>query len=238
MFDPGIQRGDDRIEWIFAHAFNRCGQLEQSSERNICRIGIERPAANPQHPAVKAALARLPSEPGRQMQRFPGDRRVVVPPIIRAPAHQGKFGKRRRKQVAADAGQSSAIPEDEEMIDQRPMAVDRLQLGIDCQIGLTGLAAAIPHLTRLALAGAIVVDWARLVELPAHRLRGYGWREPRAFGNRVAGFGSGCAMMVDNKLVDGNELEPVLENLLTPPNVDYLYVHFAAGCYAAKVERA
>jgi hypothetical protein len=46
-------------------------------------------------------------------------------------------------------------------------------------------------------------------------------------------------MMVDNRLVDGQELEPVLEKLFTPPNVDYLHVHFAAaGCYAAKVERA
>jgi hypothetical protein len=46
-------------------------------------------------------------------------------------------------------------------------------------------------------------------------------------------------MMVDNKLVDGNEIEPVLEKLLAPPNVDYLHIHFAAaGCYAAKVERA
>ena len=47
------------------------------------------------------------------------------------------------------------------------------------------------------------------------------------------------AMMVDNKLVDGNEIEPVLEKLLAPANVDYLHIHFAAaGCYAAKVERA
>jgi hypothetical protein len=55
------------------------------------------------------------------------------------------------------------------MIDQRAMAVDRLQFGIDCQIGLAGLAAAIAHLTRL-LAGAIVVDPAPLVELLAHRV--------------------------------------------------------------------
>jgi hypothetical protein len=46
-------------------------------------------------------------------------------------------------------------------------------------------------------------------------------------------------MMVDNRLVDGNEIEPVLEKLLAPSNVDYLHIHFAAaGCYAAKVERA
>ena len=47
------------------------------------------------------------------------------------------------------------------------------------------------------------------------------------------------AMMVDNRLVDGNEIEPVIEKLLAPSNVDYLHIHFAAaGCYAARVERA
>jgi hypothetical protein len=47
------------------------------------------------------------------------------------------------------------------------------------------------------------------------------------------------AMMVENRLVNGNEIEEVLETLLAPPNVDYLHIHFAAaGCYAAKVERA
>jgi hypothetical protein len=46
-------------------------------------------------------------------------------------------------------------------------------------------------------------------------------------------------MMVDFRLVDGQELEPAIEKLLTPSNVDYLHIHFAAaGCYAAKVERA
>jgi hypothetical protein len=46
-------------------------------------------------------------------------------------------------------------------------------------------------------------------------------------------------MMVDNRLVDGQEIEPVIEKLLTPSKVAYLHVHFAAaGCYAAKVERA
>jgi hypothetical protein len=46
-------------------------------------------------------------------------------------------------------------------------------------------------------------------------------------------------MMVENRLVDGKEVEPVIEKLLTPPNVNYLHVHFASpGCYAAKVLRA
>ena len=46
-------------------------------------------------------------------------------------------------------------------------------------------------------------------------------------------------MMVDHRLVDGQQVEPVIERLLTPSNVDYLHIHFASpGCYAAKVERA
>jgi hypothetical protein len=47
------------------------------------------------------------------------------------------------------------------------------------------------------------------------------------------------AMMVDNRLVDGNQIEPILEEMLAPSNVDYLHIHYAAaGCYAAKVQRA
>ena len=46
-------------------------------------------------------------------------------------------------------------------------------------------------------------------------------------------------MMVDHRLVDGQEVEPVIAGLLTPSHVDYLHIHFASpGCYAAKVVRA
>jgi hypothetical protein len=46
-------------------------------------------------------------------------------------------------------------------------------------------------------------------------------------------------MMVANGLVDGQEVEPVIEELLAPAQVAYLHIHFAAaGCYAAKVVRA
>ena len=46
-------------------------------------------------------------------------------------------------------------------------------------------------------------------------------------------------MMVDNRLVDGQQIEPVIEKLLAPSHVDYLHIHFAsAGCYAARVDRA
>jgi hypothetical protein len=46
-------------------------------------------------------------------------------------------------------------------------------------------------------------------------------------------------MMVANQLVDGDEIEPVLEKMLAPLNVEHLHLHFAtAGCYAARVQRA
>jgi hypothetical protein len=64
---------------------------------------------------------------------------------------------------------------------------------------------------------------------------------PEQLRNRILAVRSfdSSAMMVANQLVDGNEIEPVLEKMLAPSNVDYLHVHFAAaGCYAAKVERA
>ena len=154
MLDPGIQSADDRIEWIFAHV-PKAGveDLRQSDGRRICHIEIERPVSNSKHPAVKAAPARSPSEPWWQMKRFPGNRPAcVLPAIIGGLTHQGNLGKRRGKQVAADAGQSPAIPEDEEMIDERTMAVDRLQFGINSRIRRLGLAAAPPHLISFACA--------------------------------------------------------------------------------------
>jgi hypothetical protein len=57
------------------------------------------------------------------------------------------------------------------MIDERTMAVNRPQFGIDCHIGLVSLATAIAHLTRLTLHGAIVVHLAQLVELVAPESR-------------------------------------------------------------------
>src|SRR5712691_9674647 len=47
------------------------------------------------------------------------------------------------------------------------------------------------------------------------------------------------AMMVGCELVDGRDLEAAIERLLAEPRAAYLHVHFAAaGCYAARVERA
>ena len=46
-------------------------------------------------------------------------------------------------------------------------------------------------------------------------------------------------MMVERDLVEGNELEGVIERLLALPSAAYLHVHFAApGCYAARIDRA
>jgi hypothetical protein len=47
------------------------------------------------------------------------------------------------------------------------------------------------------------------------------------------------AMMVGRELVEGRDLEPAIERLLSDPRAAYLHIHFAApGCYAARVERA
>ena len=45
-------------------------------------------------------------------------------------------------------------------------------------------------------------------------------------------------MMVDADVVDGKQLEPLIERFLDNPNVDYLHAHFARrGCYAALIQR-
>jgi Protein of unknown function (DUF1203) len=47
------------------------------------------------------------------------------------------------------------------------------------------------------------------------------------------------AMLLAWELVEGRDLESVIERLLVDPRIAYLHVHFAApGCYAARVERA
>jgi hypothetical protein len=46
-------------------------------------------------------------------------------------------------------------------------------------------------------------------------------------------------MMTGWELVEGAQLESVIEKLLTNPRAAYLHVHFAApGCYAARIDRA
>ena len=46
-------------------------------------------------------------------------------------------------------------------------------------------------------------------------------------------------MITGWELVEGAQLESVIEKLLANPRAAYLHVHFAApGCYAARIERA
>lgn len=46
-------------------------------------------------------------------------------------------------------------------------------------------------------------------------------------------------MMLDAEVVDGSELEPLIERFFREPAASYLHVHNAKrGCYAARVERA
>jgi len=46
-------------------------------------------------------------------------------------------------------------------------------------------------------------------------------------------------MMVARELVEGSGLEDAIERLLAEPRAAYLHIHYAAaGCYAARVERA
>lgn len=49
----------------------------------------------------------------------------------------------------------------------------------------------------------------------------------------------GGGMMRDCRLVDGRAIETAIEPLLADPGAAYLHMHFAAaGCYAARVDRA
>jgi hypothetical protein len=45
-------------------------------------------------------------------------------------------------------------------------------------------------------------------------------------------------MMIDRELIDGRQVEQVIERLFADPKAAYLHVHYAApGCYAARVDR-
>ena len=46
-------------------------------------------------------------------------------------------------------------------------------------------------------------------------------------------------LMVDADVVDGRELESVINRLFNEARVDYLHIHFARpGCFACRVHRA
>ena len=45
--------------------------------------------------------------------------------------------------------------------------------------------------------------------------------------------------MIDADLVEGEQIEPLIERFLANPDVAYLHAHYAKrGCYAARIERA
>jgi hypothetical protein len=47
-----------------------------------------------------------------------------------------------------------------------------------------------------------------------------------------------AAMLVDADVVEGRDVQTVVERLLRPPEVAYLHLHFARhGCYIARVDR-
>jgi hypothetical protein len=46
-------------------------------------------------------------------------------------------------------------------------------------------------------------------------------------------------MLVDADVVDGSDVESLIERMFAKPGVDYLHVHNAKpGCFAARVDRA
>ena len=46
-------------------------------------------------------------------------------------------------------------------------------------------------------------------------------------------------MMIDADVVDGAQLQPLIERFFADPGAAYLHVHYAKrGCYAARVDRA
>ena len=46
-------------------------------------------------------------------------------------------------------------------------------------------------------------------------------------------------MMLDADVVDGTQIEPVIERLLANPRVSYIHAHNAKrGCYSGRIERA
>ena len=49
----------------------------------------------------------------------------------------------------------------------------------------------------------------------------------------------GEGTMVDADVVDGREVEPLIERLLADPRTAYVHAHYARrGCYAARIEKA
>jgi hypothetical protein len=121
--------------------------------------------------------------------------------------------------------------------DKKPAFPDRIELR-DAEIGETLLLLNYIHQPAntpfhashaiFVLEGA-VVTYDRLNEIPeALRLRTLSLR---AFDN--------SHHMIDADLVDGRQLEDVINRFLSVPEVAYIQAHYAKrGCYAARIERA
>jgi hypothetical protein len=105
MLYPRIQGVDDWIKRTLGLALNRCcEELKHSNECRIAYSATERAASHPDDAAVEATLAWLPPEAGWPMKRFPNDGAIIVPIAIGKSAHESELGKRRCKDVAANAG--------------------------------------------------------------------------------------------------------------------------------------
>jgi hypothetical protein len=46
-------------------------------------------------------------------------------------------------------------------------------------------------------------------------------------------------MMIDADVVDGSQVEPLIERMLADAHTAYIHAHYARrGCFAARIERA
>lgn len=72
---------------------------------------------------------------------------------------------------------------------------------------------------------------ARYVDEPAPVLASRPYISLRAFDE--------AGMMTDGRVAPGEEVHPVIEQMLADPQVAYLHAHFAGrGCFAARIDRA
>jgi hypothetical protein len=122
-------------------------------------------------------------------------------------------------------------------VDEQPGFPDRIELR-DAEPGETVILANYVHQpadTPYRASHAVYVrEWAKrrfdaINELPTVlRIRQI---SVRAF--------SSSHWMIDAELCAGEDLEPLVQRLLSNPGVDYLQLHFAKrGCYAARIERS
>ena len=123
------------------------------------------------------------------------------------------------------------------IVDNKPGYPCRVSLQ-DADIGETVLLMNYEHQPALSpyrSSHAIFVrEWAGQTKLGRNEV-------PEMLRHRmisVRAFDS-SGMMVDADIVDGRQLEPMLDRMLAIESVSYLHLHNAKrGCYAARVEQA